>query len=102
MEVTAAASGPLRVAVLASGNGTNLQAILDSLHGRGAVEVVGVASDKPGARALERAEGAGVATATFPAPSWAPPGHPWLPWALGGAGVVVLAGLVLFFRRRLG
>ena len=46
---------PLRVAVLASGSGTNLQAILDRLHGRGGVEVVGVASDKPGARALERA-----------------------------------------------
>ncbi|HEX7738566.1 MAG TPA: hypothetical protein VF426_02830 [Marmoricola sp.] len=41
-------------------------------------------------------------TASFPAPSWAPSGHPWLPWALGGAGVVVLAGLVLIVRRRLG
>ncbi len=55
----------LRVAVLASGNGTNLQAILDGPHAGGAVEVVGVASDKSGARALERASGAGVATATF-------------------------------------
>ena len=55
----------LRVAVLASGNGTNLQAILDGPHADGVVEVVGVASDKPGARALERASGAGVATATF-------------------------------------
>ena len=44
-----------RIAVLASGNGTNLQAILDRLHGRGRVEVVGVASDKPDAKALERA-----------------------------------------------
>jgi phosphoribosylglycinamide formyltransferase-1 len=57
--------GPLRVAVLASGNGTNLQAILDTVHGRGAAEVVGVASDKPGARALERAQAAGVETAVF-------------------------------------
>jgi phosphoribosylglycinamide formyltransferase-1 len=57
--------GPLRLAVLASGNGTNLQAILDSLHGRGAVEVVAVASDKPGARALERARAAGVETEVF-------------------------------------
>ena len=46
--------------MLASGSGTNLQAILDRLHGRGEVEVVGVASDKPGARALERAAAAGV------------------------------------------
>jgi phosphoribosylglycinamide formyltransferase-1 len=55
----------LRVGVLASGTGTNLQAILDRLHGRGAVEVVAVASDKPGARALERAEAAGVETGVF-------------------------------------
>jgi phosphoribosylglycinamide formyltransferase-1 len=66
-----AAGGPLRVAVLASGNGSNLQAILDSLHGRGMVEVVGVASDKPGARALERAAEAGVETATFPRAEYA-------------------------------
>jgi len=56
-----------RVAVLASGTGTNLQAILDQVHGRDGVEVVGVGSDKPGARALERAQTAGIATATFPA-----------------------------------
>ena len=43
----------LRVGVLASGSGTNLQALLDTVHGREA-EVVAVASDKPGARALER------------------------------------------------
>ncbi len=55
----------LRIAVLASGTGTNLQAILDRLHGRGAVEVVAVASDKPGARALERAAAAGIETGVF-------------------------------------
>jgi phosphoribosylglycinamide formyltransferase 1 len=54
-----------RIVVLASGSGTNLQAILDSLHGRGEVEVVGVGSDKAGARALERARTAGVETAVF-------------------------------------
>jgi phosphoribosylglycinamide formyltransferase 1 len=54
-----------RVGVLASGAGSNLQAILDRVHGRGA-EVVAVGSDKPGARALERAAGLGIATATFP------------------------------------
>lgn len=58
-------SSPLRVVVLASGGGTNLQAILDGLHGRGEVEVVGVGSDKPGAFALERAASAGVPTAVF-------------------------------------
>ncbi len=60
-----ATGGPLRVAVLASGTGTNLQAILDGVHGRGRVEVVGVASDKEGARALERARSAGVSTGVF-------------------------------------
>jgi phosphoribosylglycinamide formyltransferase-1 len=56
-----------RVAVLASGTGTNLQAIIDRLHGREGIEVVAVGSDKPGAMALERARVAGIETATFPA-----------------------------------
>jgi phosphoribosylglycinamide formyltransferase-1 len=56
-----------RIAVLASGAGSNLQAILDTLHGGPeGVVVAAVASDKPEARALERAEQAGVPTATFP------------------------------------
>lgn len=56
----------LRVAVLISGEGTNLQALLDSVHGRGGVEIVGVASNRAGARGLERAEAAGVETGVFP------------------------------------
>lgn len=60
-----AGSGALRVAVLASGNGSNLQAILDGPHAAGTVDVVAVGSDKPGARALERAAGAGVEAAVF-------------------------------------
>jgi len=55
----------VKVGVLASGAGTNLQAILDRVHGRGGVEVVGVGSDKPDAQALGRAETAGVETAVF-------------------------------------
>ncbi len=55
----------LRVGVLASGAGTNLQAILDRVHGREGVEVVAVGSDKPAAQALTRARGAGVTTAVF-------------------------------------
>jgi phosphoribosylglycinamide formyltransferase 1 len=54
-----------RIAVLASGTGTNLQAILDRLHGRDGIEVVAVASNKPAAQALERASGAGVDTGVF-------------------------------------
>jgi phosphoribosylglycinamide formyltransferase-1 len=56
-----------RLAVLASGGGTNLQAILDKLHGRDGIEVVGVGSNNPGAMALERARDAGVETAVFKA-----------------------------------
>jgi phosphoribosylglycinamide formyltransferase-1 len=56
-----------RIVVLASGGGTNLQAILDQLHGGAeGIEVVGVGSDKPDATALERAGKAGVDTAVFP------------------------------------
>jgi phosphoribosylglycinamide formyltransferase-1 len=54
-----------RLVVLASGNGSNLQAILDRVHGQDGIRVVGVGSDKPEARALERARSAGVETATF-------------------------------------
>lgn len=54
-----------RVAVLASGTGTNLQAILDTVHGRDAVEVVAVASDKPGAQSLARAAAAGIDSEVF-------------------------------------
>jgi phosphoribosylglycinamide formyltransferase-1 len=57
---------PFRTAVLASGAGTNLQAILDTVHGRNGVEVVCVASNRPGARALSRAADAGVETGVFP------------------------------------
>ena len=53
-----------RIAVLVSGGGTNLQAILDAA-GRGEIpdgEVVLVISDRPGAYALDRAEKAGIPT----------------------------------------
>jgi len=57
-----------RIVVLASGGGTNLQAILDQLHGgEEGIEVVGVGSDKPDAMALDRAQKASVETAVFPA-----------------------------------
>jgi phosphoribosylglycinamide formyltransferase-1 len=55
----------VRIGVLASGEGTNLQALLDRVHGRDGIEVVAVGSDKPGARALERARAAGVPARAF-------------------------------------
>ena len=57
-------SGKARIAVLVSGGGTNLQAILDAAA-RGEIpdgEVAMVISDRAGAYALERAQKAGVPT----------------------------------------
>ena len=57
-----------RIAVLVSGGGTNLQALLDAqgagklLHG----QIVLVVSDVPGVYALQRAERAGVPALTLP------------------------------------
>ena len=56
----------MKVAVLASGEGTNLQALLDRVHGRDGVEIVAVASDNPEARALMRARRFELSTAAFP------------------------------------
>ena len=58
-----------RIAVLASGGGTNLQAILDhfvQLAERRRGDVVLVASDRMAAGALERARTRGIATALLP------------------------------------
>ena len=60
-----------RIVVLASGSGTNLQAILDKLHGCDGIAVVGVGSDKPAAGALERGRRAGVETAVFASADYA-------------------------------
>jgi phosphoribosylglycinamide formyltransferase 1 len=65
------ADRPFRIAVLASGTGTNLQAILDNLHRREGIEVVGVGANRPDAQALERAESAGVGTAVFEGDAYA-------------------------------
>jgi len=54
----------LPIAVLVSGAGTNLQALLDTVHGEEA-SIVAVASSVAGAQALERAERSGVPTAVF-------------------------------------
>jgi phosphoribosylglycinamide formyltransferase 1 len=54
-----------RIAVLVSGAGTNLQAILDRLHTHDGIEVAGVVSNEPKANALARAREAGVETGVF-------------------------------------
>lgn len=50
------------IGVLVSGEGTNLQALIDA-----GLPIACVASNKPGVRALERAEAAGIETAVFAA-----------------------------------
>jgi phosphoribosylglycinamide formyltransferase 1 len=60
-----------RIAVLASGTGTNLQAIIDTVHGRDGIELVAVASNNPDAMALERARRAGVEVGVFGRESYA-------------------------------
>ena len=54
------------IGVLVSGEGTNLQALLDA-----GLPVVAVASNRPGVRALRRAEAAGIPTAVFDAHDYA-------------------------------
>jgi phosphoribosylglycinamide formyltransferase-1 len=54
------------IGVLVSGEGTNLQALLDA-----GLPIACVASNKPGVRALERAEAAGIETAVFEAHDYA-------------------------------
>lgn len=85
------------IVVLVSGEGSNLQALIDTLHGND-VEIVGVGSNKPGARGLERAQAAGIGTAVFPKREYA--GRPQRDAAIGdwveslGARLVVLAGFM--------
>jgi phosphoribosylglycinamide formyltransferase-1 len=93
----------MKLGVLASGAGTNLQAILDTVHGRDGISLVAVASDQSGAPALERARVAGIETAVFTADD-----HPdraardaavaaWL--AERGVELVVLAGYMQLLGR---
>jgi phosphoribosylglycinamide formyltransferase 1 len=85
----------LPIAVLVSGTGTNLQALLDTVHGREA-EVVAVASSVAGAAALQRAERRGVPTAVFARAEYPDRGardEALADWLLArGARLVVLAG----------
>ncbi len=57
----------MRVGVLASGNGTNLQALINALNREGSPARVELTiCNVPGAKALERAQQAGVATELLP------------------------------------
>jgi phosphoribosylglycinamide formyltransferase-1 len=88
-------SDRLPIAVLVSGTGTNLQALLDTVHGHEA-EVVAVGSSAPGVPALERARAAGVPAGEFPRSEYPDRGArdgalaDWIEQR--GARLVVLAG----------
>jgi phosphoribosylglycinamide formyltransferase 1 len=54
-----------RVGVLISGEGTNLQALIDQVHRQDGIEVACVASSRPAAAGVERARIAGIDAAVF-------------------------------------
>ena len=93
----------MKLGVLASGAGTNLQAILDTVHGRDGISLVAVASDQSGAPALERARAAGIETAVFTAddhPDRAARDSAVAAWLAGrGVELVVLAGYMQLLGR---
>jgi phosphoribosylglycinamide formyltransferase-1 len=79
------------IGVLVSGEGTNLQALIDA-----GLPIACVASNKPGVRALERADAAAIPTRVFELASYPDREHrdrelaDWL--TLRGVDLVVLAG----------
>ncbi|HMA40012.1 MAG TPA: phosphoribosylglycinamide formyltransferase [Gemmatimonadales bacterium] len=79
---------PVRVAVLASGGGTNLQALLDACGPAAPARVTRVVSNRADAGALERARAAGIPGVVLRDPADAAE----LLAALGDADLVVLAG----------
>ena len=86
------------IGVLVSGEGTNLQALLDA-----GLPIVAVASNKPGVRALERAETAGIPTRVFDAGDYESREErdvalaEWL--RSQGVELVVCAGYMHLFRK---
>jgi formyltetrahydrofolate-dependent phosphoribosylglycinamide formyltransferase len=79
---------PVRVAVLVSGGGTNLQSLLDALHDSPIARVARVISNRPDAGALDRAGRAGVPTTVLQDANNPSELHT----ALADAQLVVLAG----------
>jgi phosphoribosylglycinamide formyltransferase-1 len=61
----------MNVGVLASGTGTNLQALIDRAHGRDGVRIVAVGADRAEAQALERARAATIEARAFAAGDFA-------------------------------
>lgn len=81
---------PLPVAVLVSGGGTNLQALLDALRDSPMARIDRVVASRPDAYALERARRAAVSTIVLTRPD----DPTEVLAAVGDARLVVLAGYV--------
>jgi phosphoribosylglycinamide formyltransferase-1 len=86
------------IGVLVSGEGTNLQALIDA-----GLPIVAVASNKAGARALERAEQAGIAARVFELddyPDREARDDAMAGWLAGhGVDLIVCAGYMHLLRR---
>jgi phosphoribosylglycinamide formyltransferase-1 len=86
------------IGVLVSGEGTNLQALIDA-----GLPIAAVASNRPGVRALERAQAAGIETSVFEAGDYETREDrdvalaEWL--RSHGVELVVCAGYMHLFRR---
>ena len=92
---------PLRVAVLVSGRGSNLAALIDRMEP--AVRIVAVVSNRPDAIALDRAEEEGIETAVFPRGD-DPPARDWALYrwlAERDVELVVLAGFMEILTEQL-
>ena len=92
---------PLRVAVLVSGRGSNLAALIDRIEPT--VRIVAVVSNRPDAVALDRAEQEGIETAVFPRGD-DPPARDWALYrwlAERGVELVVLAGFMEILTEQL-
>lgn len=96
---------PLKLAVLASGSGTNFQAMVDAVR-RGVldVDIRIVICNRPGARVIERAKAAGIVCAVMDHTQW--PDRASYDRAVAdavrkaGADTVALAGYMASFPDR--
>lgn len=64
---------PLKIGVLLSGSGTNLQAIMDAIRNGLPAEIVHVVSSRPDAYGIKRAEEGGIATTVLNRDAYADP-----------------------------
>ena len=96
--MAALVSGPLPIAVLASGEGTTCEALAGAIAaGRLDARIALVVVDRPGAHVIDRAQSLGLETIVLPRSSARPPEWSRLLTELlraRGVGLVVLAGFL--------